>query len=624
MRSRLLFACISLGTLVVVLLWSGFAAAQSTREAPETQMALNRFEPSFVGDRMFGVQSPFVAGDTEFHIGVLGDYSHDPLVLRTEVDDEQIGGIVSRQLFLHFNATLALFDRLAFNVNVPFAAYQKGGDPEAAGLSYESPDAAQLGDLRFGARIRLLGGYFDPFQLAVGGMFWLPTSPEGSYVGEKNVRGMPQLILGGLAANTVVWSLNVGSEFRPATEVLETEQGPMLRYGAGLGVLIGSAKRLQVSAEYSGGFVYDQADEHTLNGELLGGVRYRIVEDVELGAGAGPGLSSGIGTPDFRGVFMLAYTPMQKPPLSMPPDRDVDGVLDSVDACPDEPGPHRTDPATNGCPIRDRDGDGVLDEVDACPDERGFPHEDPAKNGCPKPADRDGDGVPDDIDACPDTKGVASDDAEKNGCPPDRDGDGISDDDDACPDVKGVASDVPENNGCPPDTDGDGFRDDQDACPFEKGPDNADPSKRGCPTMVRVTDKEIEIMQQVLFDTARATIKPESFPLLDEVAGVLKDHPEIVQVRVEGHTDSRGARAFNMRLSQDRANSVMKALVERGIEAGRLTAQGYGPTVPIGDNATEEGRQQNRRVQFTILSKRDGSDAAGSGTPAEPQPDAQP
>ena len=619
MRSRLLFACYSLGTLLLVLLLAGRAAAQATTEAPETQVALNRFEPSFAGDRMFGVGSAFTPGDPGLHVAVFGDYAHDPLVLRTESGDEQVGGVVSRQFFLHLNATLVLFDRLSLNVNAPLAVYQKGGDPEAGGLAYESPDEVQFGDLRFGGRIRLFGEYFDAFQLALGGYVWVPTSPSDSFVGEKSVRGMPQLLLGGLAANTVVWSFNAGVEFRPETELASTPQGSMLRYGAGVGVLLGDAKRFQISGEYSGAVMAEEIDESTLNSELLFGVRYRIIEDLELGGGAGPGLSSGIGTPDFRAVFMLAYTPMQHQRVAPARDRDGDGVIDSVDACPDEPGSASSDPKKNGCPVLDSDGDGVLNEVDACVDEPGFPDEDPAKNGCPRPPDRDEDGVLDADDACPDVKGVPSDIPEKNGCPPDRDGDEILDADDACPDIKGVRSDVPEQNGCPPDTDKDTFRDDQDACPFEKGPDNADPAKRGCPTMVRVTDSEIVIFQQVLFDTGRATIKRESFALIDEVAGVLNDHPEIAELRVEGHTDSRGAKAFNMKLSQGRADSVMKALVERGIDAGRLKAQGFGPTVPLGDNATEEGRQKNRRVQFIVSRK-----AAAPGEAAASPEDAAP
>lgn len=617
MRSRPQLACFSLGILALVLLFAARVTAQEANEAPKNQVALNRFEPSFAGDRMFGVPSAFTPGNPGLHVALFGDYAHDPLVLRTEDGDEQVGGVVSRQFFLHLNATLALFDRLSLNVNAPLAVYQKGGDPEASGTAYESPDEVQFGDLRFGARLRLVGEYFDAFQLALGGYVWVPTSPSDSFVGEKSVRGMPQLLFGGLVADTLVWSLNGGVEFRPETELASTPQGSMVRYGAGLGVLLGDAKRFQLSGEYTGAFVYEEVDERSLNSELLFGARYRIVEDFEIGAGAGPGLSSGIGTPDFRAVFMLAYTPMQHQEVAAHRDRDGDGILDSVDACPEQPGQASEDPKKHGCPA-DRDGDGVLDEVDACPDEPGAPNEDPAQNGCPPPPDRDGDGVIDADDHCPEVKGVRSDDPEMNGCPPDRDGDGIIDEQDACPDLKGVASDVPEQNGCPPDTDKDSFRDDQDGCPFEKGPDNPDPAKRGCPTMVRVTEKEIVILQQVLFDTGRATIKKESFPLIDEVVGALKDHPEIAELRVEGHTDSRGAKAFNMKLSQNRADSVMKALIERGIEPARLSAQGFGPTVPIGDNATEEGRQQNRRVQFIVVAKKD-----LMGVPAKPGPGAE-
>jgi outer membrane protein OmpA-like peptidoglycan-associated protein len=85
---------------------------------------------------------------------------------------------------------------------------------------------------------------------------------------------------------------------------------------------------------------------------------------------------------------------------------------------------------------------------------------------------------------------------------------------------------------------------------------------------------------------------------------VLKGHPEITRIEIQGHTDDRGPVKFNEKLSQDRANSVMKALVRRRVEQARLTAKGYGPNVPIADNATDEGRQKNRRVQFNILEKK--------------------
>jgi OmpA-OmpF porin, OOP family len=299
---------------------------------------------------------------------------------------------------------------------------------------------------------------------------------------------------------------------------------------------------------------------------------------------------------------MFAYSPRPE----RRGDRDGDGFEDALDACPELAGVASEDPLQHGCPApSDRDGDGIYDASDACPDEVGAASDDPAKHGCPPaPSDRDDDGVVDASDACPDEKGVASLDPTKNGCPPDRDGDGVIDDRDACPDLAGIASEDPATNGCPGDRDGDGVRDDADACPDEKGVADADPTKNGCPRAVRVTETEVVILQQVQFDTAKSSVRRESDALLDEVAQVLKEHPEITRMEVQGHTDDRGGKQLNATLSKARAKSVMDALVRRGIEGSRLSSQGYGQDKPVADNTTPEGRQKNRRVQFIILEKK--------------------
>ena len=113
--------------------------------------------------------------------------------------------------------------------------------------------------------------------------------------------------------------------------------------------------------------------------------------------------------------------------------------------------------------------------------------------------------------------------------------------------------------------------------------------------------RNLEIVQ---FDTNKATIKPVSGPLLDEIAEVMQAHPEILQVEVQGHTDNRGGWQLNLRLSKQRAEAVLEALVTRGIETGRLTAKGFGPREPIATNATDEGREQNRRVEFKITERK--------------------
>jgi len=167
-----------------------------------------------------------------------------------------------------------------------------------------------------------------------------------------------------------------------------------------------------------------------------------------------------------------------------------------------------------------------------------------------------------------------------------------------------VPSPDPTLNGCPPDTDGDGILDDVDACPREKGLPDPDPQKNGCPAKVRVTEKEIVILEQVQFKTGSAVILPASDDLLEQVANVLTEHPEIQRIEVQGHTDNRGGRRYNKKLSIRRANAVVKWLTQRGnIDASRLVAQGYGMDEPIASNDTPEDRQLNRRVQFKILEK---------------------
>jgi OmpA-OmpF porin, OOP family len=185
------------------------------------------------------------------------------------------------------------------------------------------------------------------------------------------------------------------------------------------------------------------------------------------------------------------------------------------------------------------------------------------------------------------------------GAPGDRDGDGVPDAADLCPDQPGKA----ELDGCP-DTDGDLIPDREDRCPREPGPAETG----GCPVdldepLVEIEAGRLSLRDTIHFDTARDTIKPESFRILDEVARVLLAHPELRRIRVEGHTDNVGAAAYNKDLSERRARAVVRHLAARGIEEGRLVATGYGFERPVASNATALGRARNRRVDFTIISK---------------------
>jgi OmpA-OmpF porin, OOP family len=183
------------------------------------------------------------------------------------------------------------------------------------------------------------------------------------------------------------------------------------------------------------------------------------------------------------------------------------------------------------------------------------------------------------------------------GPPPDRDGDGVPDDQDLCPDEPGPAA----LDGCP-DDDGDGIPNREDKCPKEPGP----PENDGCPLVagepvVGIGSRRILLKDSISFDTGKDTIKKESLPLLDQVAKLLQDHPEMKRVRVEGHTDNVGGAAYNKELSARRAAAVVRYLVRKGVESSRLVAAGYGFEQPIASNATALGRAKNRRVAFTIL-----------------------
>jgi OmpA-OmpF porin, OOP family len=216
------------------------------------------------------------------------------------------------------------------------------------------------------------------------------------------------------------------------------------------------------------------------------------------------------------------------------------------------------------------------------------------------PGDRDHDGILDNVDKCPDDPEDKDGFEDEDGCPDlDNDKDGIPDVKDKCPNEPEDKDNFEDEDGCPdPDNDKDGVPDKADKCPNDPGP----PDNDGCPkkyTHIVVTQEKIELKQKIFFDTDKATIQPRSFSLLDEIGNVLKSRPTMT-VRIEGHTDSRGTRAHNMKLSAARAESVRQHLVGLGIEPARMEAKGYGPDQPIETNKTAAGREKNRRVEFFI------------------------
>ena len=232
---------------------------------------------------------------------------------------------------------------------------------------------------------------------------------------------------------------------------------------------------------------------------------------------------------------------------------------------------------------KDRDGDGLVDSLDVCPDQPGLAR----LNGCP---DRDGDGITDNEDACPDIFGFKK----YRGCPvPDKDNDGINDEEDSCPDVPGIL----KYKGCPiPDTDKDGINDEEDSCITEPGPKE----NKGCPKTVSQIVQKLDVAaKNIFFQTGSAELLPESFNSLDQIVVLLNEN-KTIQILIEGHTDNVGTKETNQALSENRAKSVLNYLVSKGIGKQRLTAIGFGMTRPIATNRTAEGRAKNRRVKLNV------------------------
>ncbi|HET9960477.1 MAG TPA: OmpA family protein [Polyangiaceae bacterium] len=121
------------------------------------------------------------------------------------------------------------------------------------------------------------------------------------------------------------------------------------------------------------------------------------------------------------------------------------------------------------------------------------------------------------------------------------------------------------------------------------------------PARVEVRDNKIEINEKIQFEYNKATILQASFSLMDEIADTIKKNAHIKKIAIEGHASSEGDAAHNLKLSDDRAKAVMKYIVDKGVDAGRLTAKGFGAKRPIADNNTPEGKEKNRRVEFVIL-----------------------
>ena len=407
-----------------------------------------------------------------------------------------------------------------------------------------------------------------------------PLGVRASYgvVGELSIEGELGLVPTkmrdtGVGSTVFVWRVHALYEFLAPSQKLR----PFAVAGGGF-----------MSTSQSGDGTVADTDPALYGG---GGASYRINDDWSVRGDARlvfpPSSEGGFASTDYEALVGASYTFGSK---TEEPETLVE-VVDET-SCVDGVGP--------GCPPADEDGDGIVGEADKCPDQAETANSFEDDDGCPDEApDTDGDGISDPTDSCIDTPEDMDSFEDTDGCPEeDNDKDGLVDAMDSCPIELGPV----ENRGCPDtDRDEDTVVDRLDNCPDEKGT----VENHGCEAeqLVVIAKGELQILDKVYFARGIATIEKRTYPLLNNLAAVLANHPEIETVEISGHTDGRGSADKNLALSQYRAEAVRRYLVSKGVEKKRLKPVGYGETMPVVKGNDKAASEANRRVEFKLITK---------------------
>jgi outer membrane protein OmpA-like peptidoglycan-associated protein len=578
--------------------------AMTPARAQQATFHLDRVEMAGSPDDGFVLFRPYTRQSTIFFAQLGLGYSLNPLhtndvVTGSSVSDKATlsgssSGIIQDQFTTYANIGFEFLDQFIVGLSLPITWIQDGQNPNYSSAAFSSSGLGAIfntsgptaGDTRLDLRAVIWRS--ENRKVAVGGQISV-FFPTGSYYQFGGDGSTSALVMVNAEYTTkiilpVTFAAQTGFAFRPDLRVNSPVTGDGLgigdewRWAVGAFVPLKKNKyRVGVTIFGQTGIVSDDTIGNTfftrqntpIEWLVEGRMKFGPKNHWWAGLSGGTEIVQGYGAPDFRAMGLLgAYVP----------------ILDSAAGSPDPKMAMREKWRKEGS--IDSDHDGIPDDLDACPNDPEDHKGNDPEDGCPEPADRDGDGIPDQYDKCPDQ-------------PEDKDG-------------------IDDTDGCPEDdADQDGIPDAQDACPREPGQPSPDPKKNGCPQFIRLEGSVVRVLQQVHFATASTTILPESFPMLQEIANLLKANPQIHRMTIDGHTDDRGEADMNKRLSDGRAASVMKWLVQHGVEQDRLESHGYGEERPIADNNTNEGRASNRRVEFKILDEDTGPPKPEHHAPAQ-------
>jgi len=552
---------------VILSLAALVSSSAQAQQSTEQGFAINRYNPAERGSQWFALESLDLRGHVRPAVGATFDLAYKPLIVYLPNGSEDTT-VINTQFFMHVGASLVLWDRVRFGVNFPFALQQSGDKGTVGTFNIPAPSGAALGDLRLGGDVRLFGKYGDPITMALGVQLFAPTGNRTKYTGDETVRVLPRVSAAG-QFGMFTYAAMLGIQYRGMTEgFVDTKTGTEFSGGVSFGVKTAD-DRLVVGPELYGSTIISGTDDvkfrqPTAPLEAILGAHY-TVSQFRIGAGIGPGLTRGVGTPALRAVASVEWVPGVPAPVKRlvptKDDRDGDGIYDTQDACPDIPGVSSDNPNLHGCPVDEATSTLVS-------------------------IDRDKDRVVDAADKCVDVPGLRE--------PPAS----LTTEQKALWELKYI--------GCPDDIDGDKIANIPDACPTVPGQPHKDPARHGCP-LVFVSECQIKIMDRIYFKTQSDKLETigEKGKLtqnvLQAVAEVLKANPKITKIEVQGHA-SQDTYAKNQELSEQRAASVVKWLVERSVDATRFVSKGYGMSRPAqGVPVDKKNKELHQRVEFHIL-----------------------
>ena len=573
-----------IGIFLTAMGLSTSAFAQETGETVDLEI----FRP--YSDAYGYMHSPSAAtlGHLQMGAGFFVNYSNDPLVLVYEdqryppptavVLGDNGEGVIDDRVISNVQVGLGLSRYFSLTLDAPLVLWQDGYQLTNIDNPRIPPDtliSSGVGDIRLQPKLVAIDRDRLPIGLAIQVPVGFPTGNGGSYLGEGGYSLTPTMVMefsdAPIRSRQYIFRAAVhgGYHVRPSDTIgdLEIQNGAV--YGLAMGLHPTSV--LEITGEFHGVVWGPLAAQQPA--EALGGLKFLIGDYVNINIGGGMGVLPGAGAPDWRLLGGVSLAPSFDPNSR---DSDKDGIVDALDRCPRDPEDKDRWQDEDGCPELDNDKDGLNDDIDRCPNEAEDLDEYQDTDGCPD-VDNDKDSILDIADRCPNQAETA------NGY----------EDEDGCPDSAPVD-----------DTDGDGYKDDVDRCPYDAEDFDGVEDEDGCPDEDRrviVENNFIRITERIYFDTGKTSIQDRSISLIDEIAKTIVDNPHLKKIRVEGHTDSVGSETTNLKLSQGRANSVQKALSERGVQSDRLDAVGFGEIRPIETNDTAEGRQANRRVEFIIV-----------------------